>query len=289
VDHPGSDWKIGTIGFAYDQWAGVFFPPGLRTPSRLRYYASQFDFIELDTTFYALPPADRVIKWKNAVPGDFQFSLKVPSVITHEIVSSKLSSELVGATWKGFREMVQLLGTERCISFFQMPPGFTIKQWRYLEDFLGEEELVSRTAVEFRDDSLVHPDVVGFLTSKNIAWVGADLAPIGEAGLVPTDPRASYRPLAYHRTADWAYLRLCGRHAQYESDSVELADATPRIRWWVEQLKETTGLGLPVVAACGNSFAGHGPATCGRLMDVVGIKQKQPMQDRLFEFDEVLD
>lgn len=286
MQSPGSNWKVGTIGFAYDQWSGVFFPRGLPHTSRLRYYSTQFDVIELDTTFYALPPADRVVKWKNAVPDSFQFSLKVPSVITHEIGSSKLNSELVEATWTGFREMVGLLGADRCIALFQMPPSFTIRQWKYLESFLGGSKREFRVAVEFRDESLIHPGVVEFLKAQNIAWVAADLAPVGEAALIPTDPKAQYRPLKYQQTADWGYLRLCGRHAQYESDSVELANATPRVRWWLEQLNQPS---MPMVASCGNSFAGHGPATCGRLMELVGITKKEPIQDRLFEFDATSD
>ena len=278
------NWKIGTIGFSYDDWTGPFFPPGLKPPQRLKYYATQFDFIELDTTFYALPTADTVVKWRNAVPDSFEFALKVPSVITHEIPRSKLKTNEVSDQWKEYLQLIALLKEERTTALFQLPPTFTMAHWAFLKEFLEKHKQPHRLAIEFRDESLVNDEVFEFLERRNIAWVAADLAPIGEAGAIPSGKRNQYNPLPWQDTADWRYLRLCGRHAQYESDSVELIDASPRIEWWLAQLGENS---KPTIASCGNSFAGHGPATCRRLMALLGINEKEPMQDRLFNPDEL--
>src|SRR5205823_1024258 len=84
---PASDQlthRIGTIGFAYPEWQGVFYPGSVAQTDRLAAYAQAFDTVELDTTFYAIPPRERVEKWAGAVPAGFTFCVKTPRAITHD-------------------------------------------------------------------------------------------------------------------------------------------------------------------------------------------------------------
>ena len=53
------DWRLGTMGFGYKEWAGAFYPPGTKPAEYLSYYARHFNAVELDTTFYAIPPPGR--------------------------------------------------------------------------------------------------------------------------------------------------------------------------------------------------------------------------------------
>src|SRR5262245_54418595 len=79
--HPVS---IGTCGWGYADWAGVFYPDGLPECERLPYYAEHFPIVEADSTFYGCPRLDTVLSWRDKTPPGFRFSLKVPKVVTHD-------------------------------------------------------------------------------------------------------------------------------------------------------------------------------------------------------------
>src|SRR6266404_1071789 len=75
---------LGTCGWSYKDWLGVFYPK--ETPARefLSHYATRFQVVEVDSTFYASPARKTVEGWRDKTPEEFGFSLKVPQTITHE-------------------------------------------------------------------------------------------------------------------------------------------------------------------------------------------------------------
>src|SRR6185312_1677707 len=77
-------WRLGTMGFSYPQWRGVFYPSHLKPAENLSWYSSHFNAVELDTTFHALPTPQRVRAWGEQVDESFRFAAKVPKMITHE-------------------------------------------------------------------------------------------------------------------------------------------------------------------------------------------------------------
>src|SRR5579871_817045 len=79
------DWRLGTIGFGYDDWSGTFYPPTLKPSHRLAYYARHFNAVEIDTTFHAAPDAGRIRRWAEAVPDAFRFCVKTPKSVTHDL------------------------------------------------------------------------------------------------------------------------------------------------------------------------------------------------------------
>jgi uncharacterized protein YecE (DUF72 family) len=68
--------KIGTSGWSYPSWRPGFYPDGMQPVEFLRFYAERFDTVELNSTGYRLPSADQFRKWAEAVPEDFEFSVK---------------------------------------------------------------------------------------------------------------------------------------------------------------------------------------------------------------------
>src|SRR5687768_14335943 len=76
-------WRLGTMGFSYADWKGVFYPDGLEPADYLSFYARYFDTVELDTTFHATPTVERVRQWAEATGGDFRFCVKTPKDVTH--------------------------------------------------------------------------------------------------------------------------------------------------------------------------------------------------------------
>lgn len=266
-----ADWRLGPIGFAYDDWAGTFYPPGLQPDRRLSTLAASYSTVELDTTFYACPTPERVRIWAEATPADFRFLVKAPREITHE---DRLA--MMG-------EFVQCLGAfgERLGSvLLQFPPGFSPRSEPSLQRLLDALHGWP-CAVEFRHSGWWQGNATQrFLKERNVTWVAADLAPIGQAGETPLEGR--YVPFPPQDTGEFLYWRLNGIHAQYDSDGYEAVDATPRLRWWLDQLGAFLTPGRRVYAVCGNSFAGHAPATLRRLADLLGLPTPEPLQPRLF-------
>src|SRR5271163_771410 len=78
------DMRIGTSAFTAAGWDGTFYPTGIAPREQLSYYATQFDTVELDNTFYRTPAISTVKGWCAKTPPGFVFAAKVPRVITHE-------------------------------------------------------------------------------------------------------------------------------------------------------------------------------------------------------------
>src|SRR5689334_586608 len=79
------DWRLGTMGFSYSDWKEVFYPAGMNASDYLEFYAKHYNAIELDTTFHATPPIDRVKRWRDVTPDDFKFAAKAPKLVTHAL------------------------------------------------------------------------------------------------------------------------------------------------------------------------------------------------------------
>ncbi len=75
--------RIGCSGWSYDDWRSVLYPPGLPQSRWLECYASHFDTVEINATFYRLPTKQAVRNWAARVPDDFVFAVKASRYLTH--------------------------------------------------------------------------------------------------------------------------------------------------------------------------------------------------------------
>ena len=76
--------RIGTSGWSYKDWNGNFYPADSKPGDYLRYYATRFNTVEIDSTFYGIPRAKTIENWYKLVPDEFKFAAKFPKKITHE-------------------------------------------------------------------------------------------------------------------------------------------------------------------------------------------------------------
>src|SRR5215472_11559770 len=74
---------IGTSGWQYADWRGRFYPEGLAQSNWLAHYASHFDTVELNNSFYRLPTEEAFARWRDTTPGQFVFSVKASRYLTH--------------------------------------------------------------------------------------------------------------------------------------------------------------------------------------------------------------
>jgi len=117
--------------FTAKGWGGSFYPQGMRSCDFLSYYASKFQTVEIDSTFYGTPSASTVTNWNEKTPGDFTFAAKVPQVVTHEKVLVDCGSE-----FEEFVKTMDILGSKLGPMVFQFP---SFDRWKFLkqESFLG--------------------------------------------------------------------------------------------------------------------------------------------------------
>ncbi|MEM7626193.1 MAG: DUF72 domain-containing protein [Planctomycetota bacterium] len=282
--------RLGTIGFVYDDWTGVFYPPKVKAERRLELYARQFNTVEIDTTFHAIPPRDRVRRWEAVTPADFTFSVKAPRDITHE---GLVGAESTNTMTRTFLDTMRLLGDKLGVVLLQFPPSFVSARrddLLRLLDVLAEPEYRGlRYAIELRHDSWWSDATVQLLRQRNLAWAGSDQPTPEVAGVSPADTAAgggirAPRPLIV--TTDFLFIRWVGNHGQFPSNAEQFVDPTPRLAWWVDQLRPITrdspggGKASPireVFGYCGNSYAGHAPATCRTLMELLGLPLPEPL------------
>ena len=78
--------RVGTSAFTAAGWEGSFYPAGMKPAEFLTHYATRFDTVEVDSTFYRIPSEKVVRGWHQKTPDGFLFSVKVPQEITHEKV-----------------------------------------------------------------------------------------------------------------------------------------------------------------------------------------------------------
>lgn len=76
-------FRIGTSGWSYKDWTGIFYPEKMKPTDWLPYYAKTFDCTEINSSFYRLPSKETVVKWVNSVPRKFLFCPKMSRFLTH--------------------------------------------------------------------------------------------------------------------------------------------------------------------------------------------------------------
>lgn len=256
-------WRVGTMGFSYDDWNGPFYPSSVRQADRLSFYARHFDSIELDTTFYATPPADRVARWAAAVPDGFRFCLKTPRAVTHE-------GHLAGnvAAMRQFEDAVRGFGPKLGAVLIQFPPTFTADRFAETESFLATLPSDIRFAVEFRHRSWGTPDALRMLYDRQCSFVSAEYAA---------------RPVRVFATADFLYLRGVGVHNQFPKHEAELVDPTDRLEWWREAVQRTLPKVKVIYGFFNNDYAGYSIATANRFKRMLGLPTREPRRVETME------
>jgi uncharacterized protein YecE (DUF72 family) len=73
---------VGASGFSFASWRPGFYPAGMRSADFLAFYAGVLTTVEVNSTFYRLPPAERFEGWAATVPDGFRFAVKMPRAIT---------------------------------------------------------------------------------------------------------------------------------------------------------------------------------------------------------------
>ena len=152
------------------------YPPEFQEKSRLQYYASLCNSLEVNSIFYKLPRASTITNWAQSVPDDFRFTCKISKTITHarELRFDKKDVE-------DFMAAVENVGEKKGCLLAQFPPSLKINMLDRLQNLLetlGEAIQYTswKLAVEFRDPSWYEREVYEILEEYNATLVIQDIA-----------------------------------------------------------------------------------------------------------------
>jgi len=214
---------IGTSGWVYGHWEGIFYPEKLPSRDKLKYFSKYFKTAEINYSFYHFPRPSTYQNWYNQTPEDFLFAVKASRFITH---IKRLQG--VKEAWNQFLENALNLKEKLGPILFQFPPSFkaTPENMKRLEGYLKFICLIwkikhLRFAFEFRDKSWCDKKIYNLLEKYNVAWVVADS---------PRYPRADMV------TADFVYIRMHGSKVMFSSNYTkkELQDLAQKIKKWLK-------------------------------------------------------
>jgi uncharacterized protein YecE (DUF72 family) len=152
--------RVGTSGFSYVPWKGVFYPEKLKNDAMLKFYAGVFSAVEINNTFYRLPAESMLAKWKGEVPDTFRFCLKMSQRVTHhaKLVDTK---ELTDRFFAAKRALGALAGP----SLIQLPP-YLKKDVARLETFLAQIDPGEPLVFEFGSQTWMDEDVYTVLRAR---------------------------------------------------------------------------------------------------------------------------
>lgn len=143
---------IGTSGWHYPHWRGLFYPSGLASDEWLPFYARQFTTVEVNNSFYRLPDLRTVHAWAEESPRAFRFAIKASRYITH---MKKLADP--AHSLERFLKVVDGFGAKRGPVLFQLPPRWH-RDPKRLAAFLQAPPHRLHCAFELRDQSWHDPE-----------------------------------------------------------------------------------------------------------------------------------
>ena len=141
-------YYIGCSGWSYSAWQGPFYPLDIDNSSWLSYYASVFDYVEIDSSFYRTPNVFTVKNWFNKTPQKFRFTAKFPKTITHDKRLKDVSKEI-----QYFIQSMLPLKEKNLALLIQLPPSLKITEGieNLRQHIIPELDSRFRYAIEVRD------------------------------------------------------------------------------------------------------------------------------------------
>jgi len=204
---------VGTSGWHYKHWKGTFYPEDIKAANQFHKYSEDFSTVEINNSFYRLPPKSVFAEWRKSSPPDFLYAVKASRFITH-MKKLKVDPQEIQNFFTHARQLKEKLGP----ILFQLPPHWKVNIER-LESFVKGLPKGHQYTIEFRNQTWYTEEVYDVLKKYNVAFCIYELD--GHVSPIIT-------------TADLVYIRLHGPGAKYQgsySDEV-LGEWAARIQRW---------------------------------------------------------
>ncbi len=296
---------IGTSGYSFPDWVGPFYPPGTDRARMLDFYVKEFPVVEVNATYYRIPPPSTLHAMERKTPPGFEFVVKAHHDMTHE---RTLDPDL----YRAFARAVEPLRMEGKLHGVLAQFPYAFRRTRENEAFLLElrRRLPADAPlfVEFRHKSWIADDLFTWLESQGLAYVSVDepdlpglVPPVtrvtGEVGYVrfhgrnkenwwgpesrasgrpdgsrgrkrpgTTEAPTEYGPLFASATAEAEGLHAEGAPApRASSDRYDYLYSEPELREWVEKIREMTAKAKKTFVFFNNCHVGQA-ASGAKLM-----------------------
>jgi uncharacterized protein YecE (DUF72 family) len=267
--------RIGTSGWLYPPWRGMFYPPKLPHRLELQYIASKLNTVEINGTFYSLQRPESFHRWHAETPDDFLFAVKGARFITHMKKLTGVEAPLANFFASGVLALKDKLGPilwqlppnvgfdpERLTRFFALLPRSTGEAaWlaRHHDERLTGRSITHadtdrplRHALEIRHKSFGVPAFPDLMREHHISLVVADTA--------------GRWPLLRDVTNDLVYVRLHGDVELYTSGYTD--DALEK---WAADIRAWLAAGLDVQVHFDNDVKVHAPFDAMSLAEKLGV------------------
>lgn len=238
------EFFIGTSGWSYDHWQGIFYPEDWPKSRRFEYYAGRFSTVEVNATFYRTFKDQTYHKWRNQAPQAFKYVLKVPRIITHRKYLND-AEESIKQFWRSASLLEHTLG----VILLQLAPRTAYDPDRLKRALLmfGDPK---RVAVEFRHKQWFTEEIKELLREVGSIFCTAD------------SPKTSLMDWV---TSDIAYIRLHGRERWYAHDY-----SYQELREIFDLVRALRGFGVNTFYIFfNNDFEGYAPKNALSLIDMI--------------------
>lgn len=227
----GGRWRVGTSGWVYPHWRGVFYPADLPQSRWFEYYARHFDTVEINNTFYRLPGEHTFDRWRAQAPPGFLYAVKASRYITHVRRLRECAEPLAR-----FLGRARRLGPALGPVLYQLPP-----RWRpnlpRLTAFVQMLPADLTHVLEFRDGRWFTSEVLDILRRHGVSFC---IFHMGDAET----------PLAV--TAATVYIRMHGAGERYGG-----CYDVEALRRWAERIRGWCAAGHDVYVYFNNDAFGH--------------------------------
>jgi len=251
---------IGTSGFSYKDWVGPVYPPGTPAKNFLSLYAQEFNFTELNFSYYRQPDPRTLDRMVYITPDDFLFAIKAHKSITHEISTD--FSENIKLFKQGIAPLIQASKLGAVLIQFPYSFHYTAESRKHLLAICeGFEGLPA--AVEFRNSEWQRDSVYKGLAEHNIAFVNVDEP--GLKGLPkPTDIV----------TSQISYVRFHGRNKKqwWTGDNASRYDylyTDEELSEWIPRITKVAKKSTKTIIAFNNHWKGQAVTNAKRIREML--------------------
>lgn len=259
---PGARILVGTSGYSFPDWVGPFYPPGLKSADMLSFYSERFPAVEVNSTYYRVPPPRVTARMAEKTPPAFRFVVKAPQSLTHE-------RRLDPAEMAAFRACLEPLQAADKLDgvLLQFP-------WSFRPDPTSRRFLAGTRAAL--------PDLPLWAEFRNARWASADtFADLRAHGLgyciVDEPALPGLMPPVVELTAPAGYVRFHGRNAanwwgRGGGDRYDYLYSPPELMAWVARIHDLARRAEKVYVFFNNCHAGQA-ARNAQLMQELLLKE----------------
>jgi uncharacterized protein YecE (DUF72 family) len=217
----------GTCGFSYDDWVGVYYPKGISRTNRLSFYAEEFNTVELNSTYYALPKTSVIESIEKKTPAGFRFTVKANRDMTHQRIDNRTVFELFGEMLKPLTQTGKL----GCV-LAQFPYSFVYNadNQEYLKRFCGLLDTYP-VVIEFRNSGWINETTLEWMRRQEVGFCCVDEPALPKLLPALSEVTSSIGYIRFHgrNSAKW----WCNEHSweryDYSYKLDELKEWLPRI------------------------------------------------------------